>query len=1518
MVLRVEEGNKSVIIQIIQERKTMKSRAVVLTVLISIILPTICFAGQISPQLQSQIEKAKSGQMHKILLALNEQADIYALDQQLKSQKATLARRNYQVISALQEVATLTQPRILAILDDYKAKGQVQNVKPFWLANLIALEATESAINALANLDDIGKITIDYPIELIEPIENIKPARPDNLIAGVEQGLVAIHAPEAWALGYTGAGRVVSNLDTGVDGTHPALAARFRGDVDGDGDNDESWYDPYTTPPWTFPRDSGTHGTHTMGTICGRTPDGDTIGVAIDAQWIASACIDRSNDLYRTIADALAAFQWIADPDGDPLTQDNPDACGNSWGIPDGYLADCDETFWVAIDNVEAAGTVVIFSAGNEGSSGLRSPADRASTYYNCFSVGAINGNDPAYPIAYFSALGPSECAAGDLAIKPEVVAPGVNVRSSVPGGGYALYNGTSMASPHVTGCVAVIRQANPNLDANTIKEILMATAEDLPEASPNGEDNTFGHGLINLYQAVLFAQGYGNVDGYITDASTSAPIPGKVNVMGLQVETHANPAGYYILGLPADTTFNLKASYFGYLPQQQSVYVIEDETTNLNFSLTQAPSAMLQGTVKSVTDDNIANAEVSILDTPIPPETTNASGFYQFATVPSGSMYRVQVKALGYSQGLDSILVQNGITNILDFSLWPAESFEYSNGGYSGAGQWQWGVPTYGPSSAWSGTKLWGTVLDDEYANNVDDNLISPEVFISSSNARLEFYHWYNTEISYDGGNVAISTNGGINWTVITPDGGYPDADISAFDNLEPGYTGSSDWTPASFDLSAYNGQNVSFRWRFGSDGSLTAAGWYIDDVVIIGATPPEPPDMSYDPTSYNVYTAPGGVEIRNLTITNDGDGPLYFMLDTEMYNRLNLNNGKQIPINTRQSLPDPIGYHPASAKAGAEPYYPPVVTDQGGPDIYGYSWIDSDESGGPAYSWVDITSVGTIIEGLEDDTNTGSFSIGFTFNFYGNDFSSFRFCTNGFVSFTSTSSPYSNGIIPTNGSEPLNLVAPFWDDLDFRTSGTAYYYTNNSDSLVVSWVDVPHFSSGGPYTFQIILQSNGKITYQYQTVNDPVNSATIGIQNSDGSDGLQVAYNAAYLHNSLAVNLAASPIWLSVSPASGTVPPHDEYIATVRFDAADLDLGVYLGNINLGGNDPAQPDVNIPVNLEIGLQPMPLIGLNVSSIVDTVFAGYTGDFELLVSNIGLLDLTYTLSDNRTWISESPVNGVVAPSTTDTVTITFNASMLPNGNYTGTITVGSDDPTNPQINIPVQLAVITAVIPDIQITPTTLEETVTTGTSGTVDLLIGNNGIGVLSYSLSDNRSWLLEQPDNGNVAEGEAPDTIQITLDASALTPGTYAGTITAASNDPDESTINISVVLHVVDESTCDYVPGDINGDGNAIGGDITYGVNFFRGGPPPPDICQLGSGTMLFVAGDANGDCSFTGSDITYLVNFFRGANTSILWCDQLPPANPPISAKPEDFIAPEIQLTPQKEIKEDATAKKSNR
>ena len=243
-----------------------------------------------------------------------------------------------------------------------------------------------------------------------------------------------------------------------------------------------------------FPNDdpSGGHGTHTMGTMCGNsTVSDDTIGVAPGANWIAANGINQSATVTGFVNDVLAAFQWMADPDSNEATIDDvPDVVQNSWGVNGDFpgFADCFDDWNNAIINCEAAGVVVVFSAGNEGPNAetIRSPATYEIDSVTVFAVGAVNADSdtiPPYDIAEFSSRGPSSCSPG-IAIKPEVCAPGVEVYSSIPGlvsqpNRYTRLNGTSMAGPHVSGIVALMREANPNAEVREIKSVLMRTAMD-------------------------------------------------------------------------------------------------------------------------------------------------------------------------------------------------------------------------------------------------------------------------------------------------------------------------------------------------------------------------------------------------------------------------------------------------------------------------------------------------------------------------------------------------------------------------------------------------------------------------------------------------------------------------------------------------------------------------------------------------------------------------------------------------------------------------------------------------------------------------------------------------------------------------------------------------------------------------------------------------------------------------------------------------------------------------------
>ena len=387
-----------------------------------------------------------------------------------------------------------------------------------------------------------------------------------------------------------------------------------------------------------------------------------------------------------------------------------------------------------------------------------------------------------------------------------------------------------------------------------------------------------------------------------------------------------------------------------------------------------------------------------------------------------------------------------------------------------------------------------------------------------------------------------------------------------------------------------------------------------------------------------------------------------------------------------------------------------------------------------------------------------------------------------------------------------------------------------------------------------------------------------------STPNQNAQNIYNIEFISDDTPIELLV-PTWLTVSPLEGSVEPGGRDSLEVIFDAVDLDEGEYTSEIIISSNDPDLPIIYIPVSLVVEVLQEAIIELNVEAINDTVLAGSITDFELLITNVGTLDLNYDITDDQIWISENPVSGVVEPLATDTVTITFDATTLDVGTYFGIITINSNDENQPQIDIPVELEVVA--IPNIHLNVYSFNDTVNGGDILSRELIISNTGNGTLIYNISDDRAWLSEDPESGQVEPGGVQDTIEIIFDAINLYPGTYDGTITVNSNDPDSGVIDIPVLLLVLYPGGCDYVPGDVNGDGTCLGTDVTYGVRYFKGlGSSPPDSCwNESTGSWLYSGGDANGNCSFTGSDITFLVSYFQGQQPAILWCPETPPLNP---------------------------------
>ena len=318
-----------------------------------------------------------------------------------------------------------------------------------------------------------------------------------------------IYAPLVWRqLGVTGAGIVVGQSDSGVDGAHPELRDQYRGNAAGGPAGDEyNWLDPWNQTP--APADSGGHGTHTLGTVVGQN-----VGVAPDATWIACVNLPRNLGNPPRYLDCLQFLLAPFPQAGDALTDGRPDlgahVLNNSWGCPPQEGCDPDALL-PAVRALRAAGVFVVASAGNNGPT-CESIDSPPAHYDEVFTVGAI---DEANAVADFSSRGPVTADGSDR-IKPDIAAPGMGVLSAYPGGGYEYNDGTSMAGPHVVGVVALMWSANPALigDIDRTEQILTATArrDALFGAAPICGDadarpnNSVGYGVVDAFAAVEMA----------------------------------------------------------------------------------------------------------------------------------------------------------------------------------------------------------------------------------------------------------------------------------------------------------------------------------------------------------------------------------------------------------------------------------------------------------------------------------------------------------------------------------------------------------------------------------------------------------------------------------------------------------------------------------------------------------------------------------------------------------------------------------------------------------------------------------------------------------------------------------------------------------------------------------------------------------------------------------------------------------------------------------------------------
>nr|WP_176555891.1 S8 family peptidase [Virgibacillus ndiopensis] len=730
------------------------------------------------------LDEFKTDDKVTFLIKFKEKADTKKIAKEARSsatkanvtaQKAELIQRS-AVVSELKSTSLTSQQNVKQYLEQQSEKGNAKNIKSYYIVNGMAVTATKEVAQKIASFPEVEKILPNETRELFSKVT--KDAKtPKSEIANVEWNVERVGAPQVWEMGIDGTGTVVASIDTGVQWDHPALKEKYRGydAATGEVDHDFNWFD--ATAGQSEPYDDIGHGTHVTGTMVGSEPDGSNqVGVAPGAKFISVKAFTAAGG---TDADLLAAAEWIlapTDAEGNARVDMAPDVVNNSWGGGPGL----DEWYRDVVINWRAANIFPEFSAGNTTLTNPGGPGSVATpaNYPESFATGATDINDV---VAGFSLRGPSPYDE----IKPDISAPGVNIRSSVPGSNYeGGWNGTSMAGPAVSAVVALLRQVDASLTVDELEEIILNTATPLTdEEYPESPNNGYGYGLVNAFNAVSSIEnGLGTLQGNVTKEGEDNEAP---------TFEHAAPAETYAgmdlnLNVQVNDNVSVASVELKYQDNNGDWQTIEAARTSGDFKsgeyLATIPGDQVDGdslTYKWLIND-FGNNEVE------------------------SDEYAVEVKpgiSVGYS-----------------------EDFEANPVGWTSFGEansWEWGAPTSGPGSAASGENLYATNLAGEYESNMNATLVMPPIDLPEGNSYLQFNQWHDLEkydsgTAYDFGHVFVSTDQE-EWTQLMRVEGT-----------------TTDWESAEVDLSEYSGQRIYIGFNVTTDGSVSREGWYIDDVTL------------------------------------------------------------------------------------------------------------------------------------------------------------------------------------------------------------------------------------------------------------------------------------------------------------------------------------------------------------------------------------------------------------------------------------------------------------------------------------------------------------------------------------------------------------------------------------------------------------------------------------------------------------------------------------------------------------
>lgn len=567
--------------------------------------------------------------------------------------------RGWFVYTTLTQHAAQSQQELRALLT---TRGVAY--RPLWITNALVVTGDMDDLQALEAHADVAMIMANAAVRL-QPGDD--PIAPDSPTLGqddaeqVEWNIAAMGASRVWAdFGVTGAGITVANIDSGVQYEHPALLQQYRGyQEDGTVDHAYNWFDPARFS--AVPSDSIQHGTHVMGTIVGRSDpvnERDATGVAPGARWIAARGCSSDSCLQSHL---IESAQWMLAPTDANNEQPRPDLrphiVNNSWSSgqgDDGFYLDY-TTAW------RAAGIMPVFAIGNRGNTRCSTGASPAD-YANVLAVGSTDRDGF---ISSFSGIGPGP----DGRMKPDITAPGGGIRSTVPFSSSGFLNGTSMATPHVVGTIALLWSANPELvgDYDATYELLTSTAE--PKTDERFVAPAYGECSAESTPNNIY--GYGGLDAYAAVAAARVAVP-WIDLSGGSNASFLGAGASQTISVTVDARMvAVPGTYQARLLVHTADLTAAPLVVPVTLTVGARPDqAIVRGTLRDATTSTPLAGSVLVADGPR--ISVGATGTYS-VVLPVGAQpvtYTLQANALGYSSQNATQMVVSGSLHLVDFKL--------------------------------------------------------------------------------------------------------------------------------------------------------------------------------------------------------------------------------------------------------------------------------------------------------------------------------------------------------------------------------------------------------------------------------------------------------------------------------------------------------------------------------------------------------------------------------------------------------------------------------------------------------------------------------------------------------------------------------------------------------------------------------------------------------------------------------------------------------------------------------